>query len=222
MLIRECFRLRTGLLLATLAALAVAGCGSETITVVQSTPAPTPSSAPNAASSTIRLAGASSPTTCTVYLSGNDAQVTFASADLQVDPECQDLITAAAKGGSLWSEDPSTSSSDGASEPPVCSLVDPKSQVTATISDTGGAIFSTPICTALISSGWTEQDSDAGTITDPNTPAEDTGSYCDPRGLHCTTQGSTVTGSPGAGQPCVLDDGAAGTMEITQAVCERP
>jgi hypothetical protein len=207
------------LALMALAVFAVAGCGSETITVVQSTPAPKPS--PSAATSnTVELAGTSSPTSCTLYLSGDNATITFASLDLQVSPECQQFITGSAQGGNLWSNNPSTSSSGGASQAVVCSLLDTSGRVTATVSDTGGDFQSEPVCTALIGAGWTEQSS--GSTADPNTAAEDSGTYCNSQDLDCTAQGSTVAGSPSAGETCLLGDGTPGVMNAEQAVCERP
>jgi hypothetical protein len=221
--IRKSLRRLTPHLVAVTVCVALAGCGqtSRTITIVQRAVPASQSPAPPAASNTIDLSDSSEPTACTVYLSGNYAAATFSSASLQVDPECRDFITAEAQGGNLWSDNAGASPSGGADEPTICSLIDAGGQVTATISDTGGAFFGTAACTALISSGWSEQPPDA-TTDNADTSAEESGTYCDPQHLYCAAQGSVVAGGPGPGAACVLDDGTPGTMETNQAVCERP
>jgi len=102
------------------------------------------------------MPASATPTTCTVYLSGQDALVEWASSTYNVAAACQSWISLNAQKGEPWTgEIPS----DGIpfNDTPVCSLANTDGTVTASVLDDGGQVNGKGASEGLISAGWIEQ-----------------------------------------------------------------
>lgn len=100
------------------------------------------------------------PTTCTVYLSGQDALVEWASSTYNVAPACESWIRLNAKQGELWTEE-IPSNGVAFDDTPVCSLANTDGTVTASVLDDGGQVNGKSACEGLISGGWIAQNPSA-------------------------------------------------------------
>ena len=133
---------------------AIAACGSSaTKTVIVETATQTTATT---SGSEFHMPASATPTTCIVYLSGQNTLVEWASSTNNVAPACQSWISLNAKQGELWTE---TIPSNGVpfDGTPVCSLADTEGTVTASVLDDGDQVNGKGACEGLISAGWIEQ-----------------------------------------------------------------
>jgi hypothetical protein len=133
---------------------ALAACGSSvTKTVVVETATETTATSTG---SEFHMPASITPTTCTVYLSGQDALVEWASSTYDVAAACQSWIRLNAKQDELWTEE-IPSNGVPFDDTAVCSLANPDGTVTASVLDDGGQVNGKSACEGLISAGWIEQ-----------------------------------------------------------------
>ena len=151
----------TKLALAAVATVVLLGCGSsgtKTI-VVETTTTPTAT----APVTTYKMPVSATPTTCTVYLSGADALIEWASASFNVMPACQNWISLNAKQGELWTEQiPAGLAAD---DTQVCLLANSGGSVTASVLDDGDQVNGKGACEGLISAGWFEQNTSPNPVS---------------------------------------------------------
>ncbi len=176
---------------------ALAGCGSSasTTTLTPVSSASTTTVSPASPSGTVRyvMPASSSPTSCSVYLSGHDAQITASSDNFNVAPFCRATIQAQAASGLLWNNYPPSPMPTDLS--PVCELkYGSDSGTTITVLDDGGQVYGQQECAALLAQGWTEQaptQSPSTTSPPTDTSATTTSAPPKPPEIVCPTDANT-------------------------------
>lgn len=125
------------------------GCGGSTRTVTAVRTATT-----TTAAKTVTIHRSSAPTSCTDYLYGHSALVSFSSASADVTAVCQSWIRVNAREGQSWIQ-----ASPGQAPAPtgsrqVCALQIQKSRLTAVVRAQPGDIYGPAACAGLRSAGW--------------------------------------------------------------------
>jgi hypothetical protein len=147
------------------AAATLAACGTtsavtttETVTA-QAAPTPTGQTTPavttNAAGqqvSSYTMPASTTPTHCSVWLQGHDAEILFSSTSLDVSPACSSWVQNSAASGELWI---ANEIADYSNEQVICSLQDASAR--AEVEDEAGGVYGQEACTRLIAGGWQEQ-----------------------------------------------------------------
>jgi hypothetical protein len=102
-----------------------------------------------------QMPSSSTPTQCSVWLQGHDAEIIYTSSSVQVDPACDSWIKSSAAGGELWIKNElATVPADV--EQNTCSLTSSTGAVTAVVKDEAGGTYGQEACTRLIAGDWTE------------------------------------------------------------------
>lgn len=114
----------------------------------------------NAAGQTIysyRMPGSATPTSCTVYLQGHAAEITFSAPSLNVEPACRTWVQSSATSGELWVIG-TPPSGETSGDQPICHLETSGGNTAhALVLDQGGAVYGQEACTRLLSAGaWFE------------------------------------------------------------------
>ncbi len=146
---------------------ALGGCGAvSSSTSVSRSPSSSSASTPRSTVTTnaggqttyhYDMPASPTPTTCSVYMQGHDAQITFDAQALNVASACNSWIQSSAASAELWQNTPSPSANPTGPLVQVCSLSD-NGQATATIDDTGGEIYGQQACEGLLAAGtWTDE-----------------------------------------------------------------
>lgn len=102
------------------------------------------------------MPASAAPTTCTVYLSGQDALVEWASESDDVASACQSWIRDNARQAELWTEQ-TPANGVPFDDAQVCSLANSAGSVTASVLDDDGQVNGKSACEGLISAGWIER-----------------------------------------------------------------
>jgi hypothetical protein len=97
-----------------------------------------------------------SPTKCTVWFQGHDAEITFTSSSVDVGPACDSWVQSSAASGELWIKDELANAPAGV-EQAICSLSSSTGAASAVVEDEAGGIYGQEACTRLISGNWSEQ-----------------------------------------------------------------